>query len=92
VEGREGDQRHIVALRETPCLAVTRGVDGKDKDASVLGQGAGVEGDGHTGVGLEVGAGGEETLAEWAGWKKGKEYDVRKGGLILNESTKIPKL
>lgn len=85
--GREGDQRPVVTLRDTPLLAVKKG-----KDESVHGQGAGVEGDGYIGASLGAGEGGEETLANWLGWKKGKEYDVNRGGLVLNGSGKTSKL
>lgn len=85
-EGREGDQRPFVTLRDTPCLAVTQGSG--SKDASIHGQGAGVDGDGYMGASLGAGEHGEETLADWAGWARGRDYDVSRGGLVLKEATK----
>ena len=84
--GREGEQRPSVTLRETPCLAVHQGTG----EEVARGQGAGVEGDGYTGYSMGAGQGGEETLKAWAGWTKGREYDVRKGGLVLaGEKSKL---
>lgn len=80
-EGREGDQRPVVTLRETPCLALREGVGGKD--AALYGQGRGVTGDGYVGVLLSPGQGGEDVLREWVGWAKGRDYEVSKGGLVL---------
>lgn len=76
----EGDQRPAVTLWETPCLAIREGA-GED-DASKFGQGKGVRGDGYMGTPLGAGEAGEQTLKEWAGWDKGREYDVNKGGLV----------
>lgn len=86
-EKREGDQRPVVTLRETPCLAVKKG-----KDEGVHGQGPGVEGNGYFGFGLGAGYRGEETLANWIGWRNGKEYEVARGGLVLKEPGKTSKL
>lgn len=77
--GREGDQRPAVTLRETPCLAQKEGVG--RSDAAKYGQGDGVKGDGYEASNLGAGCGGEETLREWAGWVKGQDYVVTKGGL-----------
>lgn len=82
--GREGDQRPPVMLRETPLLAVQQGV--KKEDATVLGQGVGVEGQGYEGTPLGAGDGGEETLRNWVGWSNGGEYEVSKGGLVWKQS------
>lgn len=78
-QGREGDQRPVVTLRDTPCLTTNQ----KANNDSVQGQGKGVEGDGYTGFSLGAGQGGEERLKEWNGWTKGKEYEVVEGGLVL---------
>lgn len=82
-KGREGDQRPVVTLRETPCLAVKEGAG--SQDASLYGQGRGVEGSGYEAVPLSPSQGGEETLEQWAGWAKGRDYAVSKGGLVLKE-------
>ncbi|CAK40434.1 isopenicillin N epimerase component 2 [Aspergillus awamori] len=38
---------------------------------------------GWTGGGLIPGTGGEETLKTWLGWKKGRDYDVRRDGALV---------
>jgi alpha-methylacyl-CoA racemase len=78
---REGDLRPIVTLRETPMLAVRQGAGAED--AARFGQGRGVPGNGYEGVAMPPGQGGEDLVAQWTGWAKGKDYDVRKGGLVL---------
>ncbi|KAK4167998.1 CoA-transferase family III domain-containing protein [Cladorrhinum sp. PSN259] len=78
---REGDQRPVVTLRDTPLLAISTQSKG---EPSVKGQGPGVEGDGYTGQPLKPGEGGEETLKKWVGWEKGREYEVgADGGLVI---------
>ncbi|KAI0119949.1 CoA-transferase family III domain-containing protein [Nemania sp. FL0031] len=72
---REGDQRPMVTLRETPCLAV----DEKAKE----GQGAGVPGSGYGAHPLGLGEGGEEALKKWFGLLKGRDFHVDGGGLVL---------
>jgi alpha-methylacyl-CoA racemase len=79
--GREGDQRPAVTLRETPCLAQKEGAG--RQDAAKYGQGSGVPGDGYVGQPLAAGHGGEDTLCDWTGWVKGKDYVVSKGGLTI---------
>ncbi|KAI0138840.1 alpha-methylacyl-CoA racemase [Pestalotiopsis sp. NC0098] len=83
--GREGDQRPPVGLRDTPMLAVTQGA----KDPSAQGQGAGVSGGGYEGQPLSPGQGGEEALQEWFGWKRGKEFEVVSGGLVLKSKSRL---
>ncbi|KAI6782952.1 Isopenicillin N epimerase component-like protein [Emericellopsis cladophorae] len=83
--GREGDQRPAVTLRGTPCLAVHQASD----PSGARGQGNGVQGDGYTGFALGAGEGGEETLKQWAGWVRGREYDVEKGGLVLKDKARL---
>ena len=83
-EGREGDQRPAVTLRETPWLAVRRGAT----DAS-HGQGPGVEGEGYVGLPLVPGSGGIAVLEEWLGWKEGREFALKDGGLVLREVSKL---
>ncbi|KAK4657181.1 hypothetical protein QC762_210700 [Podospora pseudocomata] len=85
-EKRGGDQRPMVTLRETPLLGV---VKGKDGDAITHGQGEGVKGDGYRGEPLAPGEGGEELLEEWLGWKKGREFDVAGGGLVVKEKARL---
>ncbi|KAF6233901.1 hypothetical protein HO173_007731 [Letharia columbiana] len=38
---------------------------------------------------LSPGAGGEEVLKGWTGWKRGKEYQVENGGLVKIEASKL---
>ncbi|KAF6845088.1 alpha-methylacyl-racemase [Colletotrichum musicola] len=83
--GREGDQRPAVTLVGTPCLAVS---EGKADDAT-RGQGPGVEGGGYEGCLLTPGHGGEEVLEEWLGWKKGRDFEVRGGGLVVKEKSRL---
>lgn len=83
---REGDQRPAVTLRETPSLAVSRGSSSRDPST---GQGEGVRGESYTGTTLYPGQGGEETLNQWLGWKRGKDFDVQNGGLVCKESSKL---
>ena len=42
-----------------------------------------------TGVGLSPGVGGEETLREWLGWRRGRDYKISQGGLVKIDSAKI---
>ncbi|KAH6987476.1 CoA-transferase family III domain-containing protein [Ilyonectria sp. MPI-CAGE-AT-0026] len=81
--GREGDQRPVVTLRETPCLAVKQGA--ALVDAAQYGQGSGVAGDGYEGQPLAPGSGGEGVLRDWVGWQSGREYEVKGGGLVLKD-------
>ncbi|PKS05338.1 hypothetical protein jhhlp_008712 [Lomentospora prolificans] len=67
---REGDQRHIVKLKDTPCFEF-----GHDK----------AERRGYTADFLAPGEGGEEALEQWCGWKKGRDYDVVHGSFVLKE-------
>lgn len=56
--------------------------DGKAEGRLVSeGQGIGVEGNGWTSKGLSPGSGGEEVLAQWMGWSRGRHYEVNQGGL-----------
>ncbi|KAI3400815.1 hypothetical protein diail_1504 [Diaporthe ilicicola] len=88
--GREGDQRPIVTLRETPCLAVDSGARSSTGDEASRGQGPGVPGDGYVGEPLAPGQDGETALKAWLGWEKGKQYDVvENGGLVLRTSSKL---
>jgi alpha-methylacyl-CoA racemase len=84
--GREGDQRPVVTLRETPGLAIRTGQ--LTREASE-GQGEGVPGDGWTGYPLRPGEGGEQLLNQWLGWRKGKDFEVEGGGLIIKGSSKL---
>ncbi|EON62923.1 hypothetical protein W97_02149 [Coniosporium apollinis CBS 100218] len=38
--------------------------------------------------GLSPGVGGEELLGRWMGWRRGSQYDVENGGLILRDVTR----
>jgi alpha-methylacyl-CoA racemase len=83
LEQNKYDQRPAVTLRRTPFPAVKQ-MDGNWKERDVVeGQGPGVRGSGYDEYGLGYGEGGEGTLSEWLGWKKGIQYDFEGGGLIL---------
>ncbi|APA12567.1 hypothetical protein SS1G_03793 [Sclerotinia sclerotiorum 1980 UF-70] len=82
---REGDQRPMVTLRKTPSLAMSTN---SNQDPSI-GQGPGVEGGSYTGKPLYPGEGGEKTLNQWLGWKRGESYDVVNGGLIGKKHSKL---
>ncbi|TGJ79615.1 hypothetical protein E0Z10_g9149 [Xylaria hypoxylon] len=82
---REGDQRPLVTLRETPCLAVNE----KASDQWLQGQGAGVPGSGYEVFQLGLGEGGEEALKNWFGFSKRRDFDVERGGLILITKPKL---
>jgi alpha-methylacyl-CoA racemase len=85
------DQRPIVTLRDTPGLAIADG-SAEEKDIAVRaakGQGNGAKGQGWEEDGLSPGDGGEDILSQWVGWKRGKQFDVVKGGLVLKEGSKL---
>lgn len=88
-DGREGDQRPTVTLRDTPCLAVDSGARPSSADEASRGQGSGVPGDGYVGKPLVPGEGGEAALKAWLGWEKGRQYDVENGGLVLTTASKL---
>ena len=83
---REGDQRPAVTLRGSPSLAIKR--SSTPRDAS-KGQGEGVEGDGWITGGLISGQGGEETLNQWLGWRRGKQFEIENGILIIAQPHKL---
>ncbi|KAI0852414.1 CoA-transferase family III [Daldinia vernicosa] len=82
---REGDQRPAATLRETPCLAISE----KATDPSVHGQGPGVSGGSYIGIYLIPGQGGEEALTNWFGWKKGEDFDIKDGNVVLKPQSKL---
>jgi len=86
------DQRPLVTLRSSPGFALVHGAD-KEPNLAVRaakGQGSGVEGEGWDTKGLSPSIGGEETLAQWLGWKKGSHYDIVGGGLVkAKESARL---
>ena len=84
-EGREGDARPPAALRRTPLLALRRGPG----DDGSRGQGPGVDGDGHDVRLLRPGEGGEDLLGRWLGWKRGVEFEVQDGGLVLKDRPRL---
>lgn len=78
------DQRPIVTLKSSPGYAMQEGeADGRP---AAEGQGIGVEGSGWSTKGLSPGVEGEELLARWTGWRRGWQYDLRNGGLELQET------
>ncbi|KAH0000244.1 CoA-transferase family III, partial [Aureobasidium melanogenum] len=74
------DQRPIVTLKDSPGKAIAEG--DADTRPACQGQGIGVEGSGWQSKGLAPGVGGEEVLARWMGWSRGRQYDVVDGGLV----------
>ncbi|KAG9646694.1 CoA-transferase family III, partial [Aureobasidium melanogenum] len=74
------DQRPIVTLKDSPGKAIAEGH--ADARPVCQGQGIGVEGNGWQSKGLAPGVGGEEVLARWMGWSRGRQYDVVDGGLV----------
>ncbi len=85
------DQRPMVTLSDSPGLALDDSAPA-EKDPAIKyakGQGPGVKGKGWEDAGLSAGENGEEVLAQWLGWRKGKQYDVVKGGLVKKEESKL---
>ncbi|KAH0335677.1 CoA-transferase family III, partial [Aureobasidium melanogenum] len=74
------DQRPIVTLRDSPGKAIAEG--DADTRPACEGQGIGVQGNGWESKGLAPGVGGEEVLARWMGWSRGRQYDLVDGGLV----------
>ncbi|PQE22838.1 alpha-methylacyl- racemase protein [Rutstroemia sp. NJR-2017a BBW] len=83
---REGDQRPMVTLRDTPSLAVSQNARSKNPS---LGQGPGVEGGSYWAMPLYPGEGGEAALKGWLNWTRGNDYDVEKGGLVRKKHSKL---
>jgi alpha-methylacyl-CoA racemase len=48
-----------------------------------------VVGSGWREEGLRPGNGGEETLKQWLGWSKGRQYTEEKGGLVWQDAAKL---
>jgi alpha-methylacyl-CoA racemase len=86
LEDRGFDQRPAVTLKSSPGYAIHEGEDGRP---AAVGQGIGYEGSGWVEKGLRAGDGGEETLAQWTGWTKGRHYVVESGGLEWKDSAKL---
>jgi alpha-methylacyl-CoA racemase len=86
LEKQGHDQRPAVTLKTTPAYAVREGEEGR---SAAVGQGKGHEGSGWSEKGLLPGKGGEETLKEWLGWSKGKQYGEEKGGLVWVDGAKL---
>lgn len=83
-EGKEGDQRPAVTLRETPFFAVR-----KDASNASHGQGPGVDGEGYIGAPLIPGEGGVAVVEDWMGWKEGREYVIQNGGMVLKDISRL---
>jgi alpha-methylacyl-CoA racemase len=79
------DQRPIVTLQGSPGLAIQ---DGDPERDAAVGQGIGVVGSGWESAGLYPGEGGEDVLGKWMGWNRGRDFEVREGGLELKEGLK----
>lgn len=84
------DQRPIVALKSTPGRAIAE--TDTDKRPVVTGQGIGVEGSGWYTMGLQPGEGGEEVLAKWCGWIKGRHYEIKDGAVQAVDKTARSKI
>lgn len=74
---REGDQRGYVDLKGTP---------GHDPAG---GEGVEVPRPGYTGSLLPPGEGAEERLKEWAGWERGRQYDVVEDCFVPGDKPKL---
>lgn len=83
LEKDQFDLRPIVTLKESPGFAIAKGPTNR---SSAVGQGPGVEGGSFWTERLSPSVGGEDVLKEWLGWQKGDQYDVRGGGLVLNDT------
>ncbi|KAF1986559.1 CoA-transferase family III [Aulographum hederae CBS 113979] len=79
-------QRPVVTLRETPALAIA---EKKEGVGAAEGQGEGVEGEGWAEKGLVPGEGGAEVLGRWVGWRRGRQFEVEKGGLVKVEGSRL---
>jgi alpha-methylacyl-CoA racemase len=90
LEQQKFDQRPIVTLRSTPGLAIQEGEPENRPEAE--GQGIGVEGNGWDEKGLSPGVGGEDVLARWMGWSRGRHYDLKDGALEYIEKSSRAKL
>jgi alpha-methylacyl-CoA racemase len=72
----EGDQRPITALRSNPLLGpITSGSHTLKP--------------GYHGDFLGPGVGGEDLLQKWLGWRRGHEFEVGNGGLVLKVKSKL---
>jgi alpha-methylacyl-CoA racemase len=91
LEAQGFDQRPPVTLSDSPGYAIDdRAAAEKDPALKAAkGQGPGVEGKGWEDDGIPAGKGGEEILGQWLGWKRGKEFDVVKGGLVKKDVSKL---
>jgi alpha-methylacyl-CoA racemase len=63
-------------IREAVTLTDTPGVDVVEKESWVS-------------EGLGIGEGGEDTLREWLGWQRGREYLLEKGALVAAPGAKL---
>lgn len=86
LEAQGFDQRPPVTLSETPGYAIQEGEEGRE---AAVGQGKGVRGSGWVEKGLKAGDGGEETLREWVGWLKGRQFVESNGGLEWRDEAKL---
>ena len=90
LEQQKFDQRPIVTLKSTPGLAIQEAEPENRPEAT--GQGIGVGGDGWNEKGLSPGVGGEDILATWMGWSRGRHYNLSDGGLEYIEKGDRAKL
>lgn len=86
LEAQGHEQRPAVTLKRSPALAVQ---EGSGEREAATGQGIGIKGSGWSENGLKPGHGGDKTLATWMGWKKGRQYDEEKGGLVWKDTSKL---
>ncbi|TKA51255.1 hypothetical protein B0A49_10447, partial [Cryomyces minteri] len=81
------DQRPPVTLKGSPGIAIA---DGENERPAAEGVGIGIEGEGWVSKGLPPGKDGEEKLAKWMGWMRGRQYDLVDGGLVKVEMGRNP--
>jgi alpha-methylacyl-CoA racemase len=62
-----------------------------DKDGKSVeqGQGPGSAGEGWSASGLVPGHGGIAVLAQWLGWKEGKDFQIQGGGLVKAATARL---
>ena len=77
------DQRPLVLLSETPGLEINSTRDNaratRERQDNIIRDA------GWAAIGLAPGEGGEQTIETWMRWRRGKEYDIERGGLVLRQ-------
>lgn len=75
-----------MTLKSSPGLAIH---EGEDSRSAAVGQGIGVEGSGWAQRGLKPGDGGEDMLAQWTGWIRGRQFVDENGSLGWKDAAKL---